>query len=84
MGLRVTEEDERMGLDLSHHSESAYALAYDYDEGASSMPMHVSSSEKREAFRASSRVTQSAIRSPGPGKSPRGKVPVSAQDVKNK
>jgi ammonium transporter, Amt family len=53
MGLRVTEEDERMGLDLSQHNESAYALAYDYDEGASSMPMHGSSSEKRQAaFRA--------------------------------
>jgi hypothetical protein len=38
---------------LSQHNESAYALAYDYDEGASSMPMHGSSSEKRQAaFRA--------------------------------
>jgi Amt family ammonium transporter len=35
MGLRVTEEEERMGLDLSQHSESAYALTPDYDEGAS-------------------------------------------------
>jgi len=26
MGLRVTQEDEMMGLDLSEHSESAYAL----------------------------------------------------------
>jgi Amt family ammonium transporter len=50
MGLRVTEEDERMGLDLSQHNESAYALAYDYDEGASSMPMHSSSSDKREVI----------------------------------
>jgi ammonium transporter, Amt family len=49
MGLRVTEEDERMGLDLSQHSESAYALAYDYDEGASSMPMHGTSTEKKRA-----------------------------------
>ena len=49
MGLRVSEEDERMGLDLSQHSESAYALAYDYDEGASSIPMHGSPSKKREA-----------------------------------
>ncbi len=36
-----------MGLDLSQPSESAYVLAYDYDEGPSSMPIH-HSSEKRE------------------------------------
>jgi len=32
MGLRVTEDEERMGLDLSQHSESAYVLASDYEE----------------------------------------------------
>jgi ammonium transporter, Amt family len=32
MGLRVTEEEERMGLDLSQHSESAYVFAGDFDE----------------------------------------------------
>jgi len=32
MSLRVTEEEERMGLDLSQHSESAYAFSSDYDE----------------------------------------------------
>jgi ammonium transporter, Amt family len=32
MGLRVTENEERMGLDLSQHSESAYVLASDYEE----------------------------------------------------
>jgi Amt family ammonium transporter len=34
MGLRVTAEEELMGLDLSQHSESAYVLSADYDEGA--------------------------------------------------
>jgi len=32
LGLRVTEEEERMGLDLSQHSESAYVFASDFDE----------------------------------------------------
>ncbi len=32
MGLRVTEGEERMGLDLSQHNESAYVFAPDYDE----------------------------------------------------
>ncbi|HET9220121.1 MAG TPA: ammonium transporter [Terriglobia bacterium] len=32
MGLRVTPDEERMGLDLSQHSESAYVLTPDYDE----------------------------------------------------
>jgi ammonium transporter, Amt family len=36
MGLRVTEQEEREGLDLSQHSESAYALGNDYDEMISS------------------------------------------------
>ena len=32
MGLRVTADEERMGLDLSQHSESAYVFASDYEE----------------------------------------------------
>jgi ammonium transporter, Amt family len=32
IGLRVTEKEERQGLDLSQHSESAYVFANDYDE----------------------------------------------------
>jgi Amt family ammonium transporter len=40
MGLRVTGEEERMGLDLSQHSESAYVLASDYDEGISPASGH--------------------------------------------
>ena len=32
LGLRVTEGEERMGLDLSQHNESADAFAPDYDE----------------------------------------------------
>ncbi len=32
LGLRVTEGEERMGLDLSQHNESAYVFAPDYDE----------------------------------------------------
>jgi Amt family ammonium transporter len=40
MGLRVTTEEERMGLDLSQHSESAYVFTPDYDEGASALGGH--------------------------------------------
>ena len=32
MGLRITEQEERQGLDLSQHSESAYVFESDYDE----------------------------------------------------
>jgi ammonium transporter, Amt family len=32
MGLRVTPEEERQGLDLSQHSETAYVFVSDYDE----------------------------------------------------
>jgi ammonium transporter, Amt family len=32
MGLRVNQEEERQGLDLSQHSETAYVFANDYDE----------------------------------------------------
>ena len=34
MGLRVTEDEEQQGLDLSQHSESAYVFASDADEMA--------------------------------------------------
>src|SRR5262245_58123332 len=40
MGLRVTDDEERLGLDLSQHSESAYVLTPDYDEGASAISSH--------------------------------------------
>jgi Amt family ammonium transporter len=40
MGLRVSEEQERMGLDLSQHSESAYVLASDYEEVATAPKGH--------------------------------------------
>jgi Amt family ammonium transporter len=45
MGLRVSEQEERMGLDLSQHSESAYVLGSDYEEMAASTG-HLSSSAK--------------------------------------
>src|SRR5262249_44790335 len=32
MGLRVTEDEDQMGLDLSQHNESAYVFASDFDE----------------------------------------------------
>jgi ammonium transporter, Amt family len=32
MGLRVSENEERQGLDLSQHSESAYVISGDYEE----------------------------------------------------
>ena len=34
IGLRVNEDEERLGLDLSQHSESAYNLTQDFDESA--------------------------------------------------
>ena len=40
MGLRVSEGEELMGLDLSQHTESAYVLASDYDEGGSALSGH--------------------------------------------
>jgi Amt family ammonium transporter len=46
MGLRVTEEDERLGLDLSQHSESAYVFTPDYDEGVPTRAGHAMSSAK--------------------------------------
>ena len=38
MGLRVTEDEERLGLDLSQHSENAYSLTQDFDESV--VPRH--------------------------------------------
>jgi Amt family ammonium transporter len=46
MGLRVCEEDERLGLDLSQHSESAYELTSDYDEGGSALTGHAAATTK--------------------------------------
>ena len=40
LGLRVSQEEERMGLDLSQHSESAYVLASDYEEVATPSKSH--------------------------------------------
>jgi Amt family ammonium transporter len=51
MGLRVTEQEERMGLDLSQHSESAYVFGSDYDEGVAGSSTS-SSSSKAAAQRA--------------------------------
>src|SRR5437870_2029424 len=52
MGLRVSEEEELMGLDLSQHSESAYVLTSDYDEGASALSRHSSATTKAVASQA--------------------------------
>jgi Amt family ammonium transporter len=46
MGLRVTDEEERLGLDLSQHSESAYVFTPDYDEGVPTRAGHAMSSAK--------------------------------------
>src|SRR5438094_7271491 len=46
MGLRVSEEEELMGLDLSQHKESAYVLTSDHDEGASALSRHGSATTK--------------------------------------
>jgi len=46
MGLRVREEDELLGLDLSQHSESAYELTSDYDEGGSALTGHAAATTK--------------------------------------
>ena len=46
MGLRVSEQEERMGLDLSQHSESAYVLASDYEEMVSPMGSQISAGAK--------------------------------------
>jgi Amt family ammonium transporter len=49
MGLRVSEQEERMGLDLSQHSESAYVLASDYGELVSSSSSHAPAGAKIQA-----------------------------------
>jgi hypothetical protein len=46
MGLRVSEQEERQGLDLSQHNESAYALGADYDEGFSAATSHMAAAGK--------------------------------------
>jgi Amt family ammonium transporter len=46
MGLRVTEQEERQGLDLSQHSESAYVFTPDYDEGVPTGAGHSVSAAK--------------------------------------
>src|SRR5215475_3936978 len=46
MGLRVSEEDKLLGLDLSQHSESAYELTSDYDEGGSALTGQASATTK--------------------------------------
>ena len=48
MGLRVSEDEERMGLDLSQHSESAYVLSSDYDELSSGTTSHMSAGAKAQ------------------------------------
>jgi Amt family ammonium transporter len=40
MGLRVSDQEERMGLDLSQHSESAYVFTTDYEEAGGGMSGH--------------------------------------------
>jgi ammonium transporter family len=49
MGLRVSEQEERMGLDLSQHSESAYVLASDYEELVSPSSSHMPAGAKIQA-----------------------------------
>jgi Amt family ammonium transporter len=53
MGLRVTEEDEQAGLDLSQHSETAYAIGagseYSLGGGAFEEAMRASQAKARTA-----------------------------------
>jgi len=46
MGLRVSDSEERMGLDLSQHSESAYVFGSDYDEMGATGGGHVPAGAK--------------------------------------
>ena len=50
--LRVSPQEERMGLDLSQHSESAYTFTTDYDEPAPTWALshHESSSVAKPVF----------------------------------
>jgi Amt family ammonium transporter len=52
VGLRPSEQEERMGLDLSQHSESAYALSSDYDESSLRPAGHGAISAKAASERA--------------------------------
>jgi ammonia channel protein AmtB len=52
MGLRVNEDEERQGLDLSQHSESAYVFTSDYDEAIPARGGHAMSSAKTAASNA--------------------------------
>ena len=45
VGLRVTEEDEFAGLDLSQHSENAYA----FEGGYGGVGVHAEAPVRREA-----------------------------------
>jgi ammonium transporter, Amt family len=53
MGLRVSEEDEMAGLDLSQHSETAYALGgggeYSVSGGAFEEAMRATQAKARAA-----------------------------------
>lgn len=52
MGLRVTEQEERMGLDLSQHSESAYVFTTDFEEAVPTILGHGSAKPKAATERA--------------------------------
>jgi ammonium transporter, Amt family len=52
MGLRVTDAEERLGLDLSQHSETAYVFGSDYDEGVGTKSSHASPAPKTLASKA--------------------------------
>jgi Amt family ammonium transporter len=53
MGLRVTEDQERLGLDLSQHSESAYVFSLDYeDSGPAHGPTHAASAPRSATLKA--------------------------------
>jgi Amt family ammonium transporter len=46
MGLRVSEQEERLGLDLSQHSESAYVFSNDFEELTTSGSSHLPAGAK--------------------------------------
>jgi Amt family ammonium transporter len=52
MGLRVSEQEERMGLDLSQHSESAYVFTTDFEEAVPTSLGHGSAKPKAATERA--------------------------------
>jgi Amt family ammonium transporter len=55
VGVRVSEDDELSGLDLSQHSESAYVL------GGSVIGEHVGSAPRDERMRTSEGALMSAL-----------------------